>query len=1001
MRLRSLISLLSILIVAFFCFSKEARGEAFHIQLYEVDIELNPDGSFFVTETIDLRFNEARRGIIRSIPFRYRDQNVQGEKAKRPIGPDVYEIVLEDIHVEGHQFKTSIDGDHTRIRIGNPDKRIKGEQRYKISYRVWGALNEFSDHVEFTWNIIGNEWDAPIEKATFSISSSGEIRFRADDVVFATGRAGSRGDNLTLNVTPKEITGETIRALKPYEGISLATRHLKGEFHNIQTPLEKFSKAFIVRDHQYAAKGFSPGFFTVEEQIEVDFLKATQSFSRLVGAEVKASESGKTQFPYLQNIKLNSDFEDLKYTLNRRGSYTELVFSSSDGKPLPNKLDIQLSYDIWGVSVAGVRGDHIKLIPSGFYPQEPIQNISATISSTEGSISNSLLKSANSNLRSAFTETEGGIKNIEISYPDYRIQRLQFEGSLPVGFFQEKMHPAEIYARNFLINDMDIEVVLDNRQGLEVTYSYTVIHPFDEVKSTFKPIVLRKLSANNDFYNGELRIPQWNLLDNRVIPGFKLSDENNLWKRRSWGAARVKEPTANALQSPSWTSDFTVFYRGLYHTSESEMQLELPLIPVTGETFRNIDLEIQPPPGIDALGISADLLIDGRQKWSLIHHEGKWILPEDRISLPSGESMTLLIRGPEGFAGSLPIFSSLGLLLRNNMPIWIMAMVILGLYILWNIIGRNRKEAVVVRYYPPEKITSAEAGLLWDDRLHRKDLISLIYYWAGRGHLEVEEVNQGKKKDFILRKKKDIPSSAKSFEKTFFNGIFFKDEVKISELRSEFYSTLRKSHKELMAYGKQNEFYVPGSRGFGCALVGLGVLFLFIGLIGLGVSFFTGHWSYGISPLVMGVAMVLFGKVMPKKGPFGFKKYQKLLGFREFVKSAEIDRVKVLYKENPGYFDSTIAYAIVFGLGRVWASKFDGLMTEPPSWYKGYDSGQTFTTVYFTNALIRSMHRMNYDLSVPPVSSSGTSSWGGGGGSSFGGGFSSGGGFGGGGGTSW
>nr|MBS0036726.1 DUF2207 domain-containing protein [Saprospiraceae bacterium] len=417
---------------------------------------------------------------------------------------------------------------------------------------------------------------------------------------------------------------------------------------------------------------------------------------------------------------------------------------------------------------------------------------------------------------------------------------------------------------------------------------------------------------------------------------------------------------------------------------------------------KKVRLNVSLSDDIDPTFVEMTLLVDEKTVIPLIQQGRNFVLPQTDFHLLPGQSAVVSIKGPEGFAGNLPIWTQLQLLVRNNIPLWFIFGVVLFLYFLWNKIGRNRSEAVVVQYYPPKTITSAEAGLLWDDKLHRKDLISLIYYWAGRGYLEVEEIKEGKKPDYILRKLKDLPKDAKLFEKTFFKGLFEKDEVKISSLRSKFAYTMRLAHKDLMKHSKVNDFYVPGSRGFGCGLSVFGIILLFLGVFGLGVSFFTGHWSYGVAPIVIGASMVYFGRIMPKKGPFGFKKYQKILGFREFVHSAEIDRIKVLYKENPGYFDETIAYAIVFGLGKQWAEKFDGLMMEPPSWYKGHDSSQPFTTIYFTNSLIRSMHRMNYDLSVPAsTSSGGSSSWGGGGGGSFGGGFSSGGGFGGGGGSSW
>lgn len=39
------------------------------------------------------------------------------------------------------------------------------------------------------------------------------------------------------------------------------------------------------------------------------------------------------------------------------------------------------------------------------------------------------------------------------------------------------------------------------------------------------------------------------------------------------------------------------------------------------------------------------------------------------------------------------------------------------------------------------------------------------------------------------------------------------------------------------------------------------------------------------------------------------------------------------------FFEETISFAIVLGLGPAWAKKFEGLLSSPPSWYTNSGSG--------------------------------------------------------------
>ncbi len=133
----------------------------------------------------------------------------------------------------------------------------------------------------------------------------------------------------------------------------------------------------------------------------------------------------------------------------------------------------------------------------------------------------------------------------------------------------------------------------------------------------------------------------------------------------------------------------------------------------------------------------------------------------------------------------------------------------------------------------------------------------------------------------------------------------------------------------------------------------------------------------------------------------------KILGFKDFIRTAELDKLKELVEEDPAYFYNIMPYAYVFGLSDKWIKNFEHVEIPKPQWY----CGTRFT--YFDGYLMgRMMSNCSAGVSNHiryPINTSGSgiskndwlSGGGIGGGFSSGGGGFSGGGFGGGGGGAW
>lgn len=170
------------------------------------------------------------------------------------------------------------------------------------------------------------------------------------------------------------------------------------------------------------------------------------------------------------------------------------------------------------------------------------------------------------------------------------------------------------------------------------------------------------------------------------------------------------------------------------------------------------------------------------------------------------------------------------------------------------------------------------------------------------------------------------------------------------------------------------------------------ILFLFSFISSLFSDFLVGSTFYYFicAVSISGVLFLIFARIMPKKTKKGADAYWKILGFRDFIKTAEKYRAQFYEKEN--IFEEYLPYAIIFGLTDKWAKAFEGIYQKQPDWYEGRSFG-TFSTVAFVSSLNSSLSHFNSAFASSAGAAGGHSGLGGGG--------FSGGGFGGGGGGSW
>ena len=187
------------------------------------DVQIQPDASLEVTETIDVNVEHINinHGIFRDFPTRYRGK--RGETVH--VG-----FKLQGTTLDGGTVPASVEsiGNGVRIKIGDPETYVDtGEHRYVIRYRTTRQLGRFKDFDELYWNATGNGWMFPIDVAEARIRLPQAVPFGQHAVY--TGPQGSTAANAAVVAeTAGDITFRTTQPLGPYEGLTVAVAFPKG-----------------------------------------------------------------------------------------------------------------------------------------------------------------------------------------------------------------------------------------------------------------------------------------------------------------------------------------------------------------------------------------------------------------------------------------------------------------------------------------------------------------------------------------------------------------------------------------------------------------------------------------------------------------------------------------------------------------------------------------------------------------------------------------------------
>ena len=196
----------ALLLATILAFAAPAAAKSWRISNYQDTITVNEDGSALVNETITLVFVGEWHGIHRTIPIEY--PGPDGTNYQLFI--DIKSITDENGAKLKYDSSTSAAARDFKIYIPNA---ADATRTVDIAYRVRNATRFFDQYDEFYWNVTGNDWPVPIDRATATVhlpdSASGSLRAQAFTGVYgsterdATAKVeGSNAEFATNNPLP-------------------------------------------------------------------------------------------------------------------------------------------------------------------------------------------------------------------------------------------------------------------------------------------------------------------------------------------------------------------------------------------------------------------------------------------------------------------------------------------------------------------------------------------------------------------------------------------------------------------------------------------------------------------------------------------------------------------------------------------------------------------------------------------------------------------------------
>lgn len=166
-----------------------AQARTLTLEEFNASITVNSDATLDVVESLRFRFDGSWNGVFRSIPVEMEDSRGLRDRLRL----DVRSVV--DAAGTPLRYELSREGRNRKIKIWVPDA-VDRTETVAIRYGVSNGLRFFENHDELYWNVTGNDWEVPIQRAVARVILPEGATGRR--VSAFTGAWGSRTNDATI-----------------------------------------------------------------------------------------------------------------------------------------------------------------------------------------------------------------------------------------------------------------------------------------------------------------------------------------------------------------------------------------------------------------------------------------------------------------------------------------------------------------------------------------------------------------------------------------------------------------------------------------------------------------------------------------------------------------------------------------------------------------------------------------------------------------------------------
>lgn len=361
------------------------------------------------------------------------------------------------------------------------------------------------------------------------------------------------------------------------------------------------------------------------------------------------------------------------------------------------------------------------------------------------------------------------------------------------------------------------------------------------------------------------------------------------------------------------------------------------------------------------------------------------ILFESQKSFLPREGLTIVLGWPKGVVQKPSLVQKIFWDFEDFWPLLIPVFVFIFLFNKWWREGKDPKikKPIVAQYEPPDDLRPAEVGLILNQRITGKEITATLVDLAVRGYIKIKEIPRNdifKKVDYELINLKNFNNpqeELREYEREILNKIFdSKDNILISNLKNKFRYHLLSIIEKIYSGIAKFEYFASEPQKIQRRLTGIGV-----GVTALGFVFgiFFRNYILLISVFLSGILFLIFAPFMPKRTSKGIEAYWQILGFKEYINTAE--KYRLQFQERENIFEEFLPYAIIFGLVEKWLRAFEGIYKIHPQWYEGSYHGAFSSQEFFRsfNPFLNSMNDIFRESGFDGKGFSGGGSGGGGG----------------------